>query len=180
MTGATLTRFFGIHVAILPMVVAILLGIHILLVQVQGMSVPISLEQSWNKNKKEEPFFPQFVLHDMLGWLVVFGILAALAALFPWELGTKADPLAPTPPGVHPEWYLIFTYQTLKSVPGKILFFSGEALVIFGFLIGVLFWISVPFLDRKSQRGIPSKLFTIIGILVVLYIAIMSLIAYLV
>jgi cytochrome b6 len=178
-TGATLTRFFGIHVAVLPMIMTIIMGIHILLVQVQGMSVPISLEESWNKNKKEEPFFPQFVLHDMLGWLVVFGILAALAALFPWELGTKADPLAPTPPGIHPEWYLIFTYQTLKSVPGKVLFFSGEAVVIFGFLIGVAFWIFVPFLDRKSQQAIPSKLFNIIGIVVVIYIVIMSLIAYL-
>ena len=80
---------------------------------------------------------------------------------------------------VHPEWYLIFTYQTLRAVPGKVLFFSGEAVVIFGFLIAVAFWIFVPFLDRKSQQGIASKLFTIIGVIVSLYIVIMSFIAYL-
>jgi len=69
----------------------------------------------------------------MLGWLIVFGILAALAALFPWELGTKADPLAPTPPGVHPEWYLIFYLPDIKICAGKLLFFSGEAVVILAF-----------------------------------------------
>lgn len=177
-TGATLTRFFGIHVAVLPGLVTILLGVHILFVQIQGMSIPLSIEKS-DKRVKEQPFFPTFVLHDLLGWLLTFGLLAALAALFPWELGSKADPLAPTPPGVHPEWYLIFTYQTLKMAPSKLLFFAGEAVVIFVFLLGAIFWIFVPFFDRHSQRGVDSKIFTIIGILIVLYITIMSILAYL-
>ncbi|HDP99655.1 MAG TPA: cytochrome bc complex cytochrome b subunit [bacterium] len=176
-TGATLTRFFGFHVAILPMMVVIILAIHLALVQIQGMSVPLSIEQSKTK-LKEKPFFPLFILHDAIGWLLTLGLLLALCSLFPWELGTKADPLAPTPPGVHPEWYLIFTYQTLKSVPGKILLFPGDAVVIFGFLVGVIFWIFVPFLDRKSQQGVPSKQFTIIGIIIVIYILTMTILAY--
>jgi cytochrome b6 len=176
-TGATLTRFFGLHVAILPMAVVIVLGFHLLFVQIQGMSIPLKIEKS-GKKLKEESFFPIFILHDAIGWLFTFGVLAALCSLFPWELGTKADPLLPTPPGIHPEWYLIFTYQTLKSVPANILFFPGDAVVIFGFLIGVTFWVFVPFLDRNSQKGIPSKTFTIIGIFIVLYITIMTILAY--
>ncbi len=177
-TGATLTRFFGIHVAVLPLSLAVLLGIHILLVQIQGMSIPISIEKS-GKKVKEKKFFPDFVLHDSLGWLVTLGILLGLCSIFPWELGKKADILAPTPAGVHPEWYLIFTYSTLKLAPAKILFMEGEALVTLGFLAGAIFWVCVPFLDRKSQKGIPSKLFTIIGLIVVLYVAVMTVIAYL-
>lgn len=176
-TGATLTRLFGVHVAVLPVITAMVLGIHILLVQIHGMSIPISLEKS-KAEIKEKPFFPTFILHDVLGWLITFGVLAALAALFPWELGTKADPLAPTPPGIHPEWYLIFTYQTLKFAPSRILFFPGDAVVIFMFLVGVTFWILVPFLDKKSQQGLPGRRFTIIGLLLVVYIIVMTILAY--
>jgi len=178
-TGATLTRFFGIHVAVLPLALGIMLGLHLLFVQLQGMSLPFSIEKS-GKEIKEKKFFPHFVLHDILGWLVTLGILLALCSIFPWELGSKADIFAPTPAGVHPEWYLIFTYATLKLAPAKMLFFEGESLVIMGFLVGLLFWIAVPFLDRKSQQGIPSKIFTLTGLLIVLYIAIMTIVAYLI
>lgn len=178
-TGATLTRFFGIHVAVLPLSLGGVLLLHLLFVQIQGMSIPFSVEKS-QKEIKEKKFFPHFVLHDALGWLIMLGILLALCSIFPWELGSKADILAPTPAGVHPEWYLIFTYATLKLAPAKILIFEGEAVVIIGFLIGAVLCILVPFLDRKSQLGIPSKLFTVIGVLVVLYMAVMTVVAYLI
>lgn len=177
-TGATITRFFAIHVAVLPLTLLLILVIHITLVQIQGMSIPFSV-QKLKQKISEKPFFPHFVLHDALGWLITFGILVALCSIFPWELGEKADILAPTPAGVHPEWYLIFTYSTLKLAPAKILFFEGEALVVLGLMAGSIFWLLVPFLDRKSQQGVPSKLFTIIGIVVVAYIAVMTVVAYL-
>ncbi len=178
-TGATLTRFFALHVSVLPFTLLLVMTIHLILIQIQGMSVPFSVEQMKQKIK-QKPFFPHFVLHDALGWLLTFGVLVALCSLFPWELGTKADILAPTPAGVHPEWYLIFTYSTLKLAPAKILFFEGEALVILGLLAGVIFWVLVPFIDRKSQKGIPSKTFTIIGVIIVAYIAVMTVVAYLI
>ena len=176
-TGATLTRFFGIHVAVLPLSLGLILGIHLLLIQIQGMSIPFSIEKLKTK-VKEKPFFPYFILHDALGWLVTFGILLALCSIFPWGLGSKADILAPTPAGIHPEWYLIFTYATLKLAPAKILFIEGEALVILLFLAGVIFWLCVPFLDRKSQKGIPSRLFTIIGLVIIVYVVVMTVVAY--
>ena len=74
------------------------------------------------------PFFPNFLLRDMIGWYAALGVLGALAAIFPWELGTKADAFAAAPAGIRPEWYFLFMFQTLKYLPAKILFLDGELL----------------------------------------------------
>src|SRR4026207_480740 len=87
-TGATLTRFFGFHVAVLPAIATVLIGIHVLLVQMHGMSVPPGVEPDKVKKMK---FVPNFLLRDLIGWILAVGALAALAAIFPWELGEKAD-----------------------------------------------------------------------------------------
>jgi cytochrome b6 len=176
-TGATLTRFFGIHVAVLPMVATALLVLHLLLVQVQGMSVPPGqLDNS--ARRKPMPFFPYFLLRDLLGWLIALGVLAALAALFPWELGEKADPFAPAPPGIMPEWYFLFMFQTLKYIPAKILFMDGEVLGILGFGLAGLFWLLIPFVDRRPEARGTSRWFTAFGLAAIAFIIIMSLIAY--
>ena len=93
-TGATLTRFYGIHVAILPAITTVLLGSHLLFVQRQGMSVPPSVEQREKAGEPipQMPFFPHYVLHDVMWWYVALAVLAALALFSPWELGTKATP----------------------------------------------------------------------------------------
>ncbi|MFQ5602420.1 MAG: cytochrome bc complex cytochrome b subunit [bacterium] len=176
-TGATLTRFFGFHVAVLPMISALLLAIHLMVVQKQGMSLPLHLEKKGVK-MKAMPFFPNFLLRDLLGWVLALGVLAAIAALFPWELGVKADPFAPAPAGITPEWYFIFMFQTLKFIPAKILFLDGELLgVLFFGIMGALF-VLVPFLDRQSKVGEVSKKFTIIGIVALIYIIAMTIISY--
>lgn len=176
-TGATLTRFFGFHVAVLPMITTLILVLHLWFVQKQGMSVPLNIEKK-NAPLRYMPFSPNFVLRDLLGWVLALGSLAAIAALFPWELGVKADPFAPAPVGIQPEWYFIFMFQTLKFIPAKILFMDGEVLGVLGFaIIGALFGL-VPFMDRKSKLGQTSKLFTIIGVLALVYIIIMTMISY--
>jgi cytochrome b6 len=106
-TGATLSRFYGIHVAILPAITTLLLGLHVYLVQRHGMSTPLSVDR---KKARPMPFFPDFLLRDMVGWLVAIGLLAALSAFLPWELGVKADPFSPAPAGIRPEWTLVFFY----------------------------------------------------------------------
>jgi cytochrome b6 len=148
-TGATLSRFYGIHVAILPAITTALLGIHVLLVQRHGMSVPKELEQ---EKLPAMRFFPDFLLRDMVGWLVAVGLLAALAAFFPWELGVKADPFAPAPAGIRPEWYFLWMFQGLKYLPAKIVGIPGETVgVLFlGGLGAVL--VLVPLLDRTRSR----------------------------
>ena len=135
-TGATLTRFYGIHVAILPALVTVVLGLHLFLVQKHGMSRPPSAEGS-DVGKRSMPFFPNFFLRDLVGWLCALGVLAALAAYFPAELGKKADPFQPAPIGIKPEWYFMAMFQTLKLLPSHVLGFEGELLgvLVFG-LIG--------------------------------------------
>lgn len=177
-SGATLTRFFGFHVALLPMVSAIFLGIHIILIQAQGISVPPSLSKEHEKNPRNMKFFPDFILRDAVGWFVVLGLLGILAAIFPWELGEKADPFASAPPGIKPEWFFVFMFQTLKYVPGRILSLNGEVLAILAFCLGLLFWVCVPFLDRKAQKNKPSPAFTVIGVLLIIYILALTTISY--
>lgn len=174
-TGATLTRFFGFHVAVLPASATVLLALHVLLVQQHGMSVPPSLA---GKPVKKMKFVPNFLLRDLIGWILAIGVLAALAALFPWELGEKADAFAPAPAGIKPEWYFLFMFQTLKYLPPKIWRFDGEVLGIMAFnLVGLLLFI-VPFVDRPPQNKRKRFIFNLIGVFALLYIVVMTMVGY--
>jgi cytochrome b6 len=108
-TGGTLSRFYGWHVAILPAVSALILGVHLFLVQIQGMSVPPRAEEEASQRRPMK-FFPNFALRDLFGWILALGVLVAIAALFPWELGEKADPVAPAFKDIRPEWYFMFMF----------------------------------------------------------------------
>ena len=179
-TGATLSRFYGLHIAILPLLTTLILGLHLFLVQKQGMSVPPDVERaSAQQPARSMPFVPNFLLRDLFGWFAALGVLAALAAIYPWELGQKADPFAPAPAGIRPEWYFIFMFQTLKYIPAKVGPFDGEVLGVLGFGLGGLFLLLVPFLDKRAARGEPSPLFRWIGIGIILYIAVFTALGYL-
>jgi cytochrome b6 len=173
-TGATLTRFFGFHVAVLPAISTVILAVHLALVQLHGMSVPPGLE---GKNLRKMKFFPGFLMRDLIGWILAIGVLAALAALFPWELGEKADAFAPAPAGIKPEWYFLFMFETLKLLPPKILSFDGEVLGILGFAAGGLVWFILPFLD-KHERTRRRPVFTVIGVIVVLFIVTLTIVGF--
>ena len=177
-SGATLARFFGIHVTILPIVFIGMLAIHLIMVQRQGMSEPIGWGELPEKGKKTMLFFPNFILRDLLLWLLVLNILALLAVFFPWELGEKADPFVPAPQGIKPEWFFMFMYQTLKFLPAKILFIEGESLGIFTFGIAGVLWLLVPFLDRKSARGEKNLVLKYLGIGIVIFIIVMTVLGY--
>ncbi|MFQ6070723.1 MAG: cytochrome bc complex cytochrome b subunit [Candidatus Aminicenantales bacterium] len=174
-SGATLSRFFWFHVALLPGITVIIMGIHILLVQILGMSTPIGLKE---KEVREIPFFPNFVLKDSLGWILILTLIGVLCVFFPWEVGEKADPFAPTPIGIKPEWYFTFMFTTLKLIPSHILYIEGEILAIFGFITGGIFWMLVPFLDKKAAGEKKSPLFSIIGWTVIIYIIVMTVLTY--
>ncbi|HEV8525692.1 MAG TPA: cytochrome b N-terminal domain-containing protein, partial [Terriglobales bacterium] len=174
-TGATLTRFFGFHVAILPAVTTVVLGLHLYLVQTHGMSVPPGLQEDKVPRMK---FYPNFLLRDLVGWLAAVTVLAALAALFPWELGEKADPFASAPAGIKPEWYFAFMFQTLKYIPGTILGLDGEliGILFFGFL--ALLLVSVPFVTSESKRAGRLGLLPFVGAAVLIYILALTALAY--
>jgi quinol-cytochrome oxidoreductase complex cytochrome b subunit len=177
-TGATLSRFFGFHVALFPGIFTFLLIIHLLLVQRQGMSEPLPKEGKAAK-MRTMPFFPNFFLRDLLLWLIVLNVLAVLAVFFPAELGVKADPLAPAPAGIKPEWYFLFMFQTLKYFPAHILFFEGEVLGVILFGIAGILWMMVPFWDLKSSRGKTNRMINYIGIGSVAFIIILTSIGWL-
>jgi quinol-cytochrome oxidoreductase complex cytochrome b subunit len=177
-TGATLSRFFGFHVAVLPGLFTVLLGVHLLLVQRQGMSHPLTYEDEKAKDLKTMPFFPNFLLRDLLLWLIVLNLLAILAVFFPWELGRKADPFASAPAGIKPEWYFLFMFQTLKYIPGKVLNLDGEVLGIMTFGLGGLLWLLVPFWDRKSSRGERNRFVNYVGLFIVIYIIILTIVGW--
>ena len=105
-------------------------------------------------------FFPNYILRDVLAWYIVLAVVAALAAFYPWELGTKADPFAVVPPGIRPEWYFLAMFHTLKLVPSHVLGLEGERVGVVAFGLVALFLLLVPFLDRRASRGERSPVFT--------------------
>jgi len=172
---ATLSRFFWFHVALLPLAAFTVIVIHVLLVQILGMSVPLKLK---DKKVKEISFFPDFIYKDALGWTLILVLVGVICVFLPWEVGKKADPFAATPLGIKPEWYFTFMFTTLKLIPSHVLFIEGEQLAILAFMAGGIFWMLAPFLDRKAARERPSPVFTWIGIIVLLYIVVMTIVTY--
>ncbi len=125
------------------------------------------------------PFFPNFVLRDLLLWLIVLNVLAVLAVFFPWELGQKADPFASAPAGIRPEWYFLFTFQTLKFIPAKVFSIDGELLGVLAFTVVGVLWLLVPFWDRGTPTGERNRLIDYVGIVAVLYVIVMTILGYL-
>jgi cytochrome b6 len=179
-TGATLSRFYGLHVAILPAISTLLVAVHLLLVQRQGMSVPLSIEQRLGPGETvgAMKFFPNYVLRDVILWYLALAVLAALAAFFPWELGRKADPFAAVPAGIRPEWYFLAMFHTLKLLPSHVWWIEGEVVGIGAFSLAALFLVAVPFIDRRSSRGERSLPFTALAVLGLLYLAVFTIVGY--
>ncbi|UCD62994.1 MAG: cytochrome bc complex cytochrome b subunit [Candidatus Zixiibacteriota bacterium] len=185
-TGATIGRFFGLHVAILPGLFTVLLAAHLIFIQRQGISEPLDWHALPESDKKHQKFFPSFLLRDLLVWLIVLNVIAVLAVLFPdgigvvhWPLGVKADPFAPPPAVIRPEWYFMFAFQALKMLPAHILFIEGELFGILVFTVGGVVWTLVPFLDR-GRAGDRSRYFMAFGWLVLAFIIVMTVVGYVV
>jgi cytochrome b6 len=176
-TGATLTRFYAVHVAVLPALTTFFLGLHLYLVQRHGMSTPVDEEGALGRGAM--PFFPNFLMRDLVGWLAALAVLAALAAYFPIELGKKADPFAPAPAGIKPEWYFMFMFQSLKYLPPHVLWIiEGEILGILAFGALGIFLFLVPLYDPEG-RGARSRIVTRVGIGLILYMIVLTAIGYL-
>ncbi len=178
-TGATLTRFFGIHVAVLPAITTLLLGLHLVLVQFHGMSVPPSVEadvQRSGRPVRMMPFVPHFALRDLFGWVVALALLAGLSAYLPWELGREADLFAPAPAGIKPEWYFLWTFQMLKLVPGHVLWFEGELVAVGALGLGALGIVLLPFLDPNTARS--RRIVNVLATGALIFMAVMTVWAY--
>jgi len=179
-TIATLYRFFALHVCILPLLTFGLVGLHLVLVQRQGMSEPVPHPLGGKPRVLNYMrFFPNFTLRDLLLWVVCLNVLAILAVWLPfgphlpgleWELGSKANPLAPAYPGIKPEWYFLWIYQLLKEFPAHFLGLEGPqaCLLLISLLLGL--WALIPLLDRAAAHNRPSPAFTDFGLGVILFL----------
>lgn len=177
-TGGTLSRFFTLHICVLPLLTFALVGLHLLLVQIQGMSVPPSVEAKGEKYP-EIPFFPDFFLHDLRVWAILFGILITLAVAFPVEIGRPADPLAPAPPGIRPEWYFLCIYQVLKLLPTQVLGIEGEVVGATLILCAWIVLLGLPFIFREKRSERRFSTCTAIALAALIFFMAFTLIGYL-
>ena len=173
--GATLTRFFGFHVAVLPGLTTLLLVLHLGLVQRFGMSSP-----PWSEGKKlaQMRFFPNFFLRELMAWYAALGVLGSLAAIFPWELGEKADPFAPAPAGIRPEWYFLAPFYTLKLSPSHVWRIEGELLGLLGFALLAAWWVLLPFWASNAEGIVRTRRVTGAGVALLAYLVTFSLLGY--
>jgi cytochrome b6 len=114
-----------------------------------------------------------------VGWLAALGLLALLAALFPWELGLKADPYAPAPAGIRPEWYFAWMFQLLRLLPPHIAGLEGELVGILGIGLAAVLWVAVPFLDDSHGQGRRARFWTVVGVVAILLISVLTMVVYL-
>lgn len=173
--AATLTRFFALHVMVLPLITAGLIGLHILLVQKNGMSTPPWIGQKLVRQMK---FFPNFFMREAMVWYGTLAVLGALAAIFPWELGEKADPFASAPKGIRPEWYFLAQFYTLKLIPSHVWFMEGELLGIAGFGALALCWVLLPVWGVTRGGQARQRLVTAAGVFLVAYLAVFTYLGY--
>ncbi len=178
----TLYRFFALHVVVLPLATVLVVALHLLFIQRQGMAQPVGHEAPRGMR-----FFPDFALRDMLLWLSGLILLATLALLLPygpgipgieWELGKKANPLAPAYPGIKPEWYFLWVYQLLKEFPPRLFGIEGPQAALAVVTALLLVWALVPWLDRRASREQPSPAFTDLGAAAILFLAFLTLKAW--
>nr|WGJ64219.1 cytochrome b [Trinomys eliasi] len=142
---ATLTRFFAFHF-ILPFIITAMVMIHLLFLHETGSNNPSGL----NSDSDKIPFHPYYTIKDILGVLLMLLTLLSLILFSPDLLGdpdnySPANPLN-TPPHIKPEWYFLFAYAILRSIPNKL---GGVLALAFSILILMLF----PTLHMSKQRS---------------------------
>nr|UQJ73614.1 cytochrome b [Potthastia sp. 4XL] len=144
--NATLTRFFTFHF-LFPFIVTAMTMIHLLFLHQTGSNNPLGI----NSNVDKIPFHPYFSFKDIFGFIAMIMFLLLLTLISPYGLGDPdnfipANPLV-TPPHIQPEWYFLFAYAILRSIPNKL---GGVIALVFS--IAILF--ILPFTNNSKFRGI--------------------------
>uniref|UniRef100_A0A023J5K2 Cytochrome b n=2 Tax=Rutilus TaxID=48667 RepID=A0A023J5K2_RUTRU len=147
--NATLTRFFAFHF-LFPFVVAGATVLHLLFLHETGSNNPAGL----NSDADKISFHPYFSYKDLLGFVIMLLALTSLTLFSPNLLGdpenfTPANPLV-TPPHIQPEWYFLFAYAILRSIPNKL---GGVLALLFSILVLMV----VPVLHTSKQRGLTFR-----------------------
>jgi ubiquinol-cytochrome c reductase cytochrome b subunit len=160
----TLSRFFIVHIALIPGLIFLLIGIHLISFRKSGSTGPWKEE----KRRSKGPFWPNQVVRDMVFATAVFLVLILLAAFIRAPFLGMADPLD-TSYQPKPEWNFLFLYQALKAFKGK-----WEPVGTLGLpLLGFIFFFALPFVDRKRERNpfrrpLAMLVFLIAGVAIIL------------
>nr|YP_010627173.1 cytochrome b [Pandesma quenavadi]WBK26864.1 cytochrome b [Pandesma quenavadi] len=144
--NATLTRFYTFHF-LLPFIILMMTMIHLLFLHQTGSNNPLGL----NSNYDKIPFHPFFSYKDLLGAIMLLFTLIMLTLTNPYLLGDPdnfipANPLV-TPEHIQPEWYFLFAYAILRSIPNKL----GGVIAL---IMSILILIILPFTFNKKIQGI--------------------------
>jgi ubiquinol-cytochrome c reductase cytochrome b subunit len=137
-------RFFSIHFLV-PFIVTVIVAIHLFYLHETGSSNPLGV----NSNYRKIIFFPYYFVKDFLGFINSIIIFFYICLIEPWTLGDPenfnfANPLV-TPPHIQPEWYFLFAYAILRSIPNKI----GGVLAL---LFSILILFTLPFCNNQSFK----------------------------
>nr|YP_010626552.1 cytochrome b [Prospalta cyclica]WBK17740.1 cytochrome b [Prospalta cyclica] len=144
--NATLTRFYTFHF-LLPFIILMMTMIHLLFLHQTGSNNPLGL----NSNLDKIPFHPFFTFKDLIGFIILMFMLTLLTLTNPYLLGDPdnfipANPLV-TPVHIQPEWYFLFAYAILRSIPNKL----GGVIAL---VMSILILIILPFTFNKKIQGI--------------------------
>nr|YP_009537868.1 cytochrome b [Tacola eulimene]AYN60585.1 cytochrome b [Tacola eulimene] len=144
--NATLTRFYTFHF-LLPFIILMMTMIHLLFLHQTGSNNPLGI----NSNLDKIPFHPFFTFKDLIGFIILISILTLLSLISPYTLGDPdnfipANPLV-TPIHIQPEWYFLFAYAILRSIPNKL----GGVIAL---IMSILIFIILPFTFNKKIQGI--------------------------
>nr|AYR05309.1 cytochrome b [Coleoptera sp. ACP-2013] len=144
-SNATLTRFFAFHF-ILPFIISAMVIIHLLFLHQTGSNNPLGLPSNMDK----VPFHPYFLFKDLVGFIIMMMILVILTLQDPYLLGDPdnfipANPLV-TPVHIQPEWYFLFAYAILRSIPNKL---GGVIALVLS--IAILYF--SPFINKKKFQS---------------------------
>nr|YP_010157549.1 cytochrome b [Pasiphila chloerata]QRG01697.1 cytochrome b [Pasiphila chloerata] len=144
--NATLTRFYTFHF-LLPFIIMMMTIIHLLFLHQTGSNNPLGI----NSNLDKIPFHPFFTYKDLIGFILLSFFLIMLTLTNPNMLGdpdnfTPANPLV-TPVHIQPEWYFLFAYAILRSIPNKL----GGVIAL---VMSILILIILPFTSNKKIQGI--------------------------
>nr|YP_009502568.1 cytochrome b [Vanessa indica]AWV83157.1 cytochrome b [Vanessa indica]UXW65923.1 cytochrome b [Vanessa indica] len=144
--NATLTRFYTFHF-LFPFIILMLTMIHLLFLHQTGSNNPLGI----NSNLDKIPFHPFFSFKDLIGFIILIFTLSMLTLINPYLLGDPdnfipANPLV-TPIHIQPEWYFLFAYAILRSIPNKL----GGVIAL---VMSILILIILPFTFNKKIQGI--------------------------
>nr|YP_009695398.1 cytochrome b [Pyrocoelia praetexta]QEJ81628.1 cytochrome b [Pyrocoelia praetexta] len=143
--NATLSRFFSLHF-LLPFIISAMVIIHLMFLHQKGSNNPMGT----NSNIDKIPFNPYFTIKDIFGVMMMMFMFFMFSLMYPYKLSDPdnfipANPMV-TPIHIQPEWYFLFAYAILRSIPNKL---GGVAAL----LMSIMIFVIMPTFSKKIQSN---------------------------